>query len=142
MFNENSKVNIYLKGVGQLSATQRENRKTAAVSALIDFLGREEVFFETSAEDLATSSYHDLVRVLPAQYDYLQLAAWYNAIDPVLGVDNVVLIDLDSSKNRLVVGIEEGTSSTEVERKLKKLGIPRGAIIIEEVGAIQGLSSN
>ena len=46
MFNENGKVNIYLKGVGQLSATQRRTRKTAVVSALIDFLGREEVFFE------------------------------------------------------------------------------------------------
>lgn len=142
MFNENGEVKIYLKGAGQLSATQRKSRKSAAIRALIDILGKEEVFFETPAEDLTTPSYNDLVRVLPAQYDYLQLTAWYDAIDPVLGVDNVVLVDLDASKNRLVVGVEKGTSTTGVEQKLKELKIPRKAIIFEEVGAIQGLSSD
>lgn len=142
MYNENGKVKIYLKDVGQLSTMQRQNRKTAAIEALINALGKEEVFFETPVGDLTATSYDELVQVQPAQYDYLQLVAWYDAIDPVLGIENVVLIDLDSSKNRLVVGIEEGTSPTGVERKLKELEIPREAVVIEEVGVIQELSTS
>ncbi len=72
------------------------------------------------------------IQALQGQYGFLQLKEWYNRMVAVWEISGVALIDIDEGRNRLAVGLEQIAQRGAVEDKLKRMGIPRDAVIIEE----------
>lgn len=74
------------------------------------------------------------------QYEFTQLADWRNEMtDDILKVSGVVYNGLDEHVNRLVIGVDRAHSAAVrplVERKLAEIGIPRGAVTIEDADPI------
>jgi hypothetical protein len=49
------------------------------------------------------------VHALPGQYAVSQLKAWTERAGTVLKMPGVTLVDLDEAKNRIAIGVEEGS---------------------------------
>jgi hypothetical protein len=88
------------------------------------------------------------VRVLRGDYDFAQLVEWKRALGPaVLGQPGVVFVDADEARNRIVVGIDadraKGLGAGSLDKALDKAlagrGVPRAAVLYQEVPAIREL---
>lgn len=111
--DEAGNVNVYLKGVANEAAIE------ATEAAIEEVLGA----------DLASKGN---TKTLVAQYDFLELRGWHDrAMPEVLSLPEVVLTDIDESKNRVTVGVENQKAGAEVKKQLAKLGIPLAAVNIE-----------
>lgn len=80
------------------------------------------------------------VRVLRGDYEFRQLAGWKIALRPVLGLPGVVTLDADEARNRVVVGVDARSKSLdrgELERELIFQGVPREAVVFEEVSPLR-----
>ena len=80
------------------------------------------------------------VRVLRGDYEFRQLAGWRMALRPVLGLPGVVTLDADEARNRVVVGVDARSKSLDrdrLERELIFRGVPREAVVFEEVGPLR-----
>ncbi|MGQ0703203.1 MAG: hypothetical protein ACT4PM_08745 [Gemmatimonadales bacterium] len=103
------------------------SRRAQAAAALAGFL---ESFGWTEA---------DLV-VRQAQYDWIQLDAWYREAWPrVLTLQGAVSTDMDEGKNRLRFTGLDASVLTNITSTLTSLGIPREAAVIELRGPVQQL---
>ncbi len=106
---------VYLKGPAQRGAAQ------AALRGALRELGK------ASAE----------LRVLKGDYDYLQLHGWFTLAEPeALTVPGAVFADLDEGSNRLRIGVESGAAGIQVRAIVARLGIPSGAIVVEQAESI------
>lgn len=105
------------------------SRRPEAEQALAGFLAA----FGWSAADL---------RVRPAQYDYLQLDAWYRqASARVLALPGAVSTDLDEGRNRLrFTGVDAAALST-IASTLTGLGIPAAATVVHLRGPVRHAAS-
>lgn len=77
------------------------------------------------------------IRGIQGQYGFLQLKHWYDRmwgalVEAIPG--GVTLTDIDDARNRLLVGVINLELQSRVEQELAKLGIPREAVVIEQVG--------
>jgi hypothetical protein len=73
------------------------------------------------------------VRVLEAKYGFLDLYEWRLKMRSVVfGVKGVVSLDIDETRNRIRIGLEEMQAQAAVEAELVKVGVPRDAVILEE----------
>lgn len=77
------------------------------------------------------------VRALQGQYAISQLNAWTKRAGALLEMSGVTIVDLDEAKNRVTIGVEEGSRTEAVEQALSSLGVPRAAVVIEVTGAIR-----
>ena len=117
-FDEANNLCVYL-----LDATQ-EKAAEAAIAALF------------GADYIPPSG----LRVLKGQYGFSQLKQWHDHMTgPVLAIPGVILTDIEEAKNRLKIGIEKRAITSQVEKKLVQLKIPRKAVIIEETQPIKKL---
>lgn len=77
------------------------------------------------------------IRILPGQYSFRQLKEWSDRLLPhVLEIQGVVLTDIDEARNRLRIGVEDEAAAEAVRETLVSLGVPREAVIVEEVEPI------
>lgn len=75
------------------------------------------------------------VEIRPAQYSFTQLGEWRDrAVDEVFKIADVARVDLDEMRNRLVIGLDDGSGRSTVRQKLAELDIPPNAIMIEVTG--------
>ena len=101
-------------------ATQRPAAETALAAFLADR--------GFSAADL---------RVRQGDYSYAQLDAWYRqARGSVFSVSGIVLGDVDEAQNRLRFGVTSATVGASVQNAVSALGIPLGAVIVQQRAAI------
>lgn len=70
------------------------------------------------------------------EHDFVQLYRWHQELTPVVGLQGVVLTDIDERRNRLHVGVETGVSAAHVEQALQMAGVPLDAVEIELVEPI------
>jgi len=84
---------------------------------------------------------HQIV-VHEGDYEFLELARWNDQALPVLGLSGVVFTDIDESRNRLRIGIEEGTPEFEIQRALEALGVPAEVVTFETTGPIVPLADH
>ena len=99
-------------------------RRPEAEQALAGFLSS----FGWTAADL---------RVRQAQYDYLQLDAWYRQAWPkALAVAGAVASDLDEGSNRLRFGGVDAAALSGIVSTLTSLGVPRAAAVVELRGPV------
>lgn len=76
------------------------------------------------------------IRIQKADYSFAQRATWRDKIfDGILSQGiNVVLLDMDEARNRVVIGIRRAGGATSVEevlREVVEIGIEKDAIIVE-----------
>lgn len=77
------------------------------------------------------------IRLVPARYSFLQLKQWHDLLSPqIFEQEGVVLTDIDEVQNRLRIGVESAERVPEVLEALQQLGIPREAVLLEEVEPI------
>ena len=74
------------------------------------------------------------VQFRQGQFDFLQLKEWSDRLLSLLSLPGVASTDIDERRNRLRLGVEDASIRPQVEIQLAQLGIPREAIIIEETG--------
>ncbi len=71
------------------------------------------------------------MNVLKGTFDFADLNEWRERLRPeVLGISGVVSLDIDETRNRLVVGTVDGTGGATAQT-LERLGIPPEAVITE-----------
>lgn len=69
------------------------------------------------------------LRVLDADYSFLELRRWYRAgALKLLALDGVFKSDIDERANRLAIGVETPEAEDAVARELPALGIPEEAV--------------
>ena len=72
------------------------------------------------------------MNVLPAQYSFLDLYRWHEAVKSgVLTVPGVVLTDIAEDRNRIRVGVERASVAARVRERLTSLGVPHESVSIE-----------
>jgi hypothetical protein len=74
-------------------------------------------------------------RVLRGDYEFSELLGWRYAMRPLLGVPGVTTLDVDETRNRVVLGIEPGLPAGDRERLALEIAardVPDGAVLIEE----------
>ena len=77
------------------------------------------------------------VRVLQGQYTYKQLDGWFWQLSPeALALPGAVFVDLDEARNRVFVGVEHAAAAAAVRGVTARLGLPAGAVLVEEVEPI------
>lgn len=96
-----------------------------------------------AARDAVASALPDLqgltVRTVKGRYDFASLKGWHDELSPrVLALQGAVSTDVDDARNRIVVGVEDvGRDGTAVEREIVRLGVPRDAVLVENVAPVQ-----
>jgi hypothetical protein len=82
------------------------------------------------------------MKVLHADYDWADLERWHAQGSPAaLAVKGAVYAGPDHATNRLRIGIERGTPPGQVRQVLSQLGIPAGAVIVEETEPVVRLAT-
>jgi hypothetical protein len=75
-------------------------------------------------------------RVVEGEYDFLELAAVRNQINPVLSESGVVFTDIDEARNRVTVGVSDRNAMKVVARAAAALGDNGAAVRVELVDPI------
>jgi hypothetical protein len=82
------------------------------------------------------------MNVLPAQYSFLDLYGWHEAVkSDVLELPGVVLTDIAEDQNRLRVGVERADVAAQVTERLRWRGVPAEAVSIELTTPIRRLAT-
>jgi hypothetical protein len=74
------------------------------------------------------------LRVLQGQYDFVQLTHWYGQVISQVPVRGFTMGDIDERRNRIVIGVRDIAVRERVLADVAALGIPGGAVLVEEVG--------
>jgi hypothetical protein len=78
------------------------------------------------------------LRVRRADYDWASLERWQGrATSQALAMRGAVWVDADEARNRVTIGVERGTPAAQVRSAVARLGVPSGAVIVEEVEPIR-----
>jgi hypothetical protein len=77
------------------------------------------------------------LRALQGRYVVSQLKAWSEMAARLLELPGVTAIDLDESRNRVAIGVEDKSRMRAVERALSATTIPRHAVTIQVTGSIR-----
>jgi hypothetical protein len=82
------------------------------------------------------------LQVLTAAYSYRQLERWFQQASPeALAVTGAVFVDNDEASNRVRIGVEHLSAQANVNAAVARLGIPAGAVIIEQTQPIVQLAT-
>lgn len=67
----------------------------------------------------------------PAAFDFAELNEWSQELHPMLGRDDVFLIDVDEVENRVLVGVANAAAVSAVRAEAARRGIPSRALQVE-----------
>lgn len=70
-------------------------------------------------------------RVEPADHPYDRLFQWKLALTPVLAMPGAISLDIDESRNRLVIGILDLSDRPSVEEAVESRGVPLEVVSLE-----------
>jgi len=140
--DDKGNLNVYLvEDFQRLDAKAAANKQTKIKETLVEIYGKELLIQQ---EELRAEQEKKVLEIQPRKiiivkgdYDITQLAKWRAGIERALEVPGVVFTDLDERQNRLKVGIEPNVSHEQIEEIIKKSGIPREAVILEETKPIR-----
>jgi hypothetical protein len=84
------------------------------------------------------------VRVLRGDYEIARLVDWKETLTPdLLGQPEVVFLDADEARNRVVVGIDAAQARSldtgRLDRMIARRGVPRAAVLYQAVPAVHDL---
>jgi hypothetical protein len=108
--DQNGTPTVYLTDVGQRPAAERA----------------------LAAELRAAGASPAQLRVLKADYEYLQLDRWFIQVVPqALAVPGAVYVDVDEGSNRLRIGIESRAAEAAIRGVAARLNVPSAAVEVE-----------
>jgi hypothetical protein len=84
----------------------------------------------------------DDIIVLEGRRDYLELTALHDRVFPVLSELGAAFLDIDETRNQLVLGVLGGTSTAGLQARVQSLGVPMDAIAFEVTPPIAPLSNH
>jgi hypothetical protein len=99
---EPDKVNFYLQDL---------SRASEAITALGGTEGR----------------YH----ALQGEYNFLELKSCYDAMGPVMHVEELISTDIDETMNRIVLDVTEASAEARVRKILEESRVPQEMVLIE-----------
>ena len=70
-------------------------------------------------------------RVQRGRWEFAQLAAWRGRMSAVMSVPGVVLSDVDETRNRIRIGVEDAAAGERVRAMLARLDVPAEAVAVE-----------
>lgn len=76
------------------------------------------------------------IHAVRGQYTISQLKRWSDRANQLLEIPGVVIVDLDEGRNRVTIGVEQKGRIPSVERALRRLQIPREAVVFVVEGPI------
>ncbi|HEY0554283.1 MAG TPA: hypothetical protein VGG20_08445, partial [Thermoanaerobaculia bacterium] len=85
------------------------------------------------------------VRIQRGDYEFERLLGWRVELRPMLALPGVVFLDVDETKNRVVIGIDPSRKSLDrdgLEQHLLATSVPRQAVLLQEsprIGPLIGL---
>ena len=133
MYREDGKVYIFVKDLDKKLSSQAVSTRSEMVSSLTKVLGEGMVLGRGTA--LNQQSYAEKVELLPAQYNYDELTDWFDLLRGPTDLgqfSNVVYVDLDEGRNRIVVGVLRGSSANKIYQEVDRSQVPREAVVTEE----------
>lgn len=139
-FDEDGNLNVYLvEDIQRLNAEAVKTKQAQIRTTLEDIFGKEFLSRRSGprSEQKVLSKQPRKIILVKGDYDVMQLAKWRAGVDSALDVPGVVFTDLDEKKNRLKVGIESKVSRKEIDDVLKRIGVPREAVILEETKPVR-----
>jgi hypothetical protein len=110
-----------------------------------DAQGRPVVYLQEpeSAGRFALKSLGRGVRLQQGDYDFEHLQGWRVALRPALALPGVVFLDVDETKNRVVIGFDPASKSLDrdrLEQQVLASGAPRQAVVLQETARIRPLT--
>ncbi len=131
-FEEDGRLTMYVEQ-GVLESTSGFER-LAGMSLSLESTFQDNPLMEAAATQR--------VNVLPAQYSFIDLYGWSEAMkSSVLALPGVVSTDIAEDRNRLRIGIEEPHIADRVREHLDSLGVPAEAVLIDVSPRIRRLST-
>jgi hypothetical protein len=78
------------------------------------------------------------IRVAPARFAYRDLDRWFQDVSyEAFAQGRVVFVDLDEANNRVLVGVERGSSHANMLALAKRLGVPVEAVSVTDAEPIR-----
>ncbi len=78
------------------------------------------------------------IRVAPARFAYRDLDRWFQDVSyEAFAQGRVVFVDLDEANNRVLVGVERGSSHANLHALAKRLGVPVEAVTVTDAEPIR-----
>ena len=78
------------------------------------------------------------LRVRRADFDWASLERWQvDAGREALAMRGAVWVDADEARNRVTIGVERGTSAAALRSAVARLGVPSGAVVVQEVEPVK-----
>ncbi len=131
-FDDRGDLNVYLKLPARAAGVDPDRFRPAVARALASHF--DAAAFTTGAEDAPTAEETlARLRVRPAAYSVVELAAWRERANTLLGEGLAVLTDLAEEANRVRVGVVDAAGIPRAQARLTSLGIPPQAVLVEEV---------
>ncbi len=109
-----------------------------------DEQGFANVYLTDTKEGAKLRALNPDVRILEGRYDFRQLHGWRNALLDVMSRPDVVLLDIDETKNVVRIGIDKDAkvkSAGAISDFAATLGVPADALVVDEVPAIHNLAT-
>ena len=76
------------------------------------------------------------IQTRPAAHSWDQLERWHGRVSPsALAIRGAVYVDADEALNRITVGAERGAVG-QVRASLARLGLPAGAVVVQEAAPV------
>jgi hypothetical protein len=112
-----------------------------------DGQGRPNVYLlnPDGAGRAALKSLGDEILVHRGDYEFKRLLDWRLTLRPVLALPGVVFLDVDETKNRVVIGLEpsfqgKSLNCDRLEQQILAAGVPRQAVLLRETARIEPLA--
>ncbi len=85
------------------------------------------------------------VRLRRGEYEFERLLGWRLELRPLLALPGVVFLDVDETRNRVVLGLDatsrsKGLDRDRLKREILFTGVPRQAVLLEETAPIEELA--
>jgi hypothetical protein len=85
------------------------------------------------------------VLVHRGDYEFERLLEWRQELRPILAAPGVVFLDVDETRNRVVIGLDSSSRSKSLdrdrlERQLLSTGVPRQAVLLRETAHVEPLA--
>jgi len=119
---------LWLEGtvlhVNLVDLSKREQAQSALKVELQGEFGPGAATGQRASVDLDRIVFHQ------GRYDYVQLTGWYARLPAALGYQGITSTDIDERRNRIRIGVRDAATANRVRRRIRKLGIPSGAVLL------------
>lgn len=101
--------------------------------------GTPHVFLTDMSQLPRLKVFNEDIQAHPGEFDFRELSKWRQSLMGLMRRPGVVFLDVDETRNRVVLGVEPGSPAANaraMEREIEGLGVPSRAVEIVETDPI------